>query len=145
MNSPKSKVQVGVSLLTLFLITVVTGIILHLKKHGIVVEPRPVIKIIHWSAGFIMACLTFVHGKQFWKMFSNMKQRFRWFWCDTLGVILFVSLTVLTGLVKILSPVKIPHLGLWHYSIGIAMTVVIILHLFRGIPSLNRLIKVTRK
>ena len=52
-------------------------------------------------------------------------------------IILFIA-TLLTGTVKMLSPVKIPHLGLWHYGIGIAMAVTVVIHLIRGIPALNR-------
>lgn len=141
MTAAKIKANVGFTLLVLFLITFVSGIILHLKKHGIILEPRPLIKIIHWVAGFLMVAFTCWHANQFWKMFSNMKKRFRWFWCDTWAVIVFLGLTFVTGLVKLLSPVKIPHLGLWHYGLGIAMTVVIAIHLIRGIPGWNRLRK----
>lgn len=142
MYTPKSKVNIGVTLLIALLVTLVTGIILHLKKHGIVVEPRPLIKTIHWIAGFLMVLLTCVHAKQFWKMFVNIKRRYRWFWGDTWAVIIITSATFITGLVKLLSPVKIPHLGMWHYGLGLAMCVIIAVHLVRGIPALNRLRKV---
>lgn len=82
------------------------------------------------------------HGVQFNKMLSAMKTKFRWFWGDTQIVIIFIGLTVLSGLIKLLSPVKIPHLGLWHYWFGMIMSVAIIVHLFRGIPSWNRLRKI---
>lgn len=130
------------TLLLLFVITIVTGIILHLKKHGLVIEPRPVIKIVHWVAGFLMAGFACWHGLQFRKMFAAIKNKFRWFWCDTWVVIIFISLVVISGLVKLLSPVKIPHLGLWHYWFGIIMSIAVAVHLFRGIPSWNRLRKI---
>ena len=130
------------TLVILFAITLVTGIILHLKKHGIIIEPRSVIKIVHWIAGLLMVGLALVHGLQFKKMLSAMKAKFLWFWGDTLVVIVFICLTIITGAVKLLSPVKIPHLGLWHYWFGIIMTVAVIVHLFRGIPSWNRLRKI---
>lgn len=130
------------TLLVLFVITLATGIILHLKKHGIIIEPRPVIKTIHWLAGFSMVGFACWHGIQFKKMLSAMKTRFKWFWGDTWVVIIFICLTFVTGLVKLLSPVKIPHLGLWHYWFGIIMSVVIAIHLIRGIPGWNRLRKV---
>lgn len=141
MTTPRQKANVGLTLLVLFLITLVTGIILHLKSHGILIQPRAVIKTVHWSAGFLMVVFTCWHGSQFLKMFNGMKQRFRWFWCDTWAVIILTFLTFTTGLVKLLSPVKIPHLGLWHYGIGIAMAVFIALHLVRGLPAWNRLRK----
>lgn len=141
MATPKSKANVGITLLILFLLTLVTGIMLHLKKHGIILEPRPVIKTLHWISGFLMTGFACWHGIQFKKVLSAMKERFLWFWGDTWLVIIFTSLTFLTGFVKLVSPVKIPHLGLWHYGIGIIMSVTIILHLFRGLPSWNRLRK----
>lgn len=130
------------TLVVLFIITLVTGIILHLKKHGIVVEPRPVIKTVHWLAGFMMAGFACWHGLQFQKMLSALKSKFRWFWLDTWVAIVFITLALITGLIKLLSPVKIPHLGLWHYWFGMIMSATVIVHLFRGIPSWNRMRKI---
>lgn len=144
MATPKSKANVGMALLILFLVTLITGIILHLKSHGTIIQPRGVIKVVHWMAGFLMAAFACWHGIQFNKMLSAMKTKFRWFWCDTWVVIVFISLTVLAGVVKLLSPVKIPHLGLWHYWFGMIMFVAIVVHLFRGIPSWNRLRRIKR-
>lgn len=138
----KSKANVGMTLVVLFIITLVTGIILHLKKHGIVVEPRPVIKTVHWLAGFMMAGFACWHGLQFQKMLSALKSKFRWFWLDTWVAIVFITLALITGLIKLLSPVKIPHLGLWHYWFGMIMSATVIVHLFRGIPSWNRMRKI---
>lgn len=142
MATPKKKANVGLTLIILFLITLVTGIILHLKKHGVLIEPRAVIKIVHWVAGFLMVAFAVWHGVQFKKMFTAIKSRFRWFWCDTWVVMLFIGLTFITGLLKLVSPVKIPHLGLWHYWMGIIMSVTIAIHLVRGLPSWNRLRKI---
>lgn len=142
MATPKSKANVGITLVVLFIITLVTGIILHLKKHGIVVEPRPGIKTLHWLAGFMMAGLACCHGLQFQKMLSALKNKFRWFWADTWLSIVFIALALITGLIKLLSPVKIPHLGLWHYWFGIIMSATVIVHLFRGMPGWNRLRKI---
>ena len=142
MATPKSKANIGMTLVILFAITLVTSLILYLKKHGLILEPRSVIKIVHWIAGLLMVGLALVHGLQFKKMLSAMKAKFLLFWGDTLVVIVFICLTIITGAVKLLSPVKIPHLGLWHYWFGIIMTVAVIVHLFRGIPSWNRLRKI---
>lgn len=84
------------------------------------------------------------HGLQFRKMLGAIKNKFLWFWGDTWVVIVFICLTFLSGLVKLLSPVKIPNLGLWHYWFGIIMSIAIIVHLFRGIPSWNRLRKINQ-
>lgn len=142
MTTPKIKAAIGLTLILFFLLTLVTGIILHLKKHGIIIEPRPVIKIIHWVAGFLMVFLALIHGIQFKKMFFAMKKKFLWFHIDTWFVILFILLTFLTGLIKLVSPVKIPNLGLHHYWCGIIMTILIALHLIRGLPGWNRLRKI---
>lgn len=139
MTTPKTKANIGMTLIILFVITLATGIILHLKKHGVIVEPRSVIKIIHWVAGILMSVFACLHGMQFRKMLSALKKKFLWFWGDTWLVIVFTALTLLSGLVKLLSPVKIPHLGLWHYWFGIIMTVFIAIHLIRGIPGWVRL------
>lgn len=142
MTTPKIKANVGITLVILFLITLVTGIILHLKKHGIIIEPRPVIKIIHWVAGVLMVFFACVHGIQFKKMWQSLRKRFMWFWADTWLVIVFTGLAFLTGLIKLLTPVKIPNLGIHHYWFGIIMSIFIAIHLIRGIPGWNRLRKV---
>lgn len=144
MATPQSKANVGMTLVILFLITFVTGIILHLKSHGTIIQPRGVIKMVHWIAGVLMTVFACWHGVQFKKMLSAMKNKFRWFWGDTWLVIILTGGTLLTGLVKLLSTVKIPHLGLWHYWFGMIMSVAIVVHLFRGLPSWNRLRKIKK-
>lgn len=125
MATTRTKVNVGITLLILFAITLVTGIILHLKKHGIIIQPRSVIKIVHWVAGILMVVFASWHGMQFNKMFSAMKKKFLWFWGDTWLAIIFIGLTFITGMVKLLSPVKIPNLGLVHYWMGMIMSIAI--------------------
>lgn len=142
MTTPNSKANVGMTLVILFAITLVTGIILHLKKHGVIIESRSVIKIIHWVAGFLMVGFACIHGLQFRKILLAMKPKFRWFWGDTWVAIIFICLTFITGCVKLFSPVKIPHIGLWHYWFGLLMTASIIIHLVKGFPSWNRLRKI---
>lgn len=142
MATPKTKANIGAYLIVSFLIVLATGIVLHLKKHGLLIEPRYVIKIVHWVAGFAMVALATVHFVQFRKMLSGMKKKFLWFWIDTWAVVVFGLITFITGAVKLLSPVKIPHLGQHHYVAGILMAVVILLHLVRGLPSWNRLRKI---
>lgn len=135
----KTKANIGLALVITFSVTLIIGIILHLKSHGIIVQPRGVLKTIHWIFGYAMTALLCVHYAEFRKMLSALKKRFRWFYVDTwLLLILFIA-TLLTGTVKLLSPVKIPHLGLWHYALGIAMGVTAIIHLIRGLPAWNRL------
>lgn len=142
MKTTQLKANVGMTLVILFLVTLATGIILHLKSHGIILQPRATIKIIHWVAGFLMVIFACWHGNQFSKMLKALRNRSRWFVFDTWGVVAFLILTFATGIVKLLSPVKIPHLGLWHYYFGGIMTILICIHLVKGLPSWNRLRKI---
>lgn len=128
------------ALVIAFAATLITGIVLHLKGHGIIVQPRGAIKMVHWIFGYAMTALLFIHWEQFHKVLKAMKKRFRWFYADTwLLIILFIA-TLLTGTVKLLTPVRIPHLGLWHYAIGIAMSVTAFIHLVRGLPAWTRMV-----
>lgn len=138
----RTKADIGIALVICFVITLAIGIVLHLKSHGIIVQPRGALKIAHWMPGYAMTALLYVHWTQFRKMLTAMRTKFRWFYADTwLLVTLFVA-TLLTGTLKLLSPVKIPHLGLWHYGMGIAMSVTAVVHLVRGLPAWNRLRKI---
>lgn len=139
MASVKLKSNVGMTIMILFVVTLISGIILHLKKHGLLIEPRALIKIIHWVCGFAMSVFTIVHWKQFNKMLSALKNKVKWFYVSTSFLEVMFLLTLVSGVIKLLSPVKIPHLGLWHYGLGIAMSILIIVHLFRGIPAWLRL------
>lgn len=145
MNKLKAKSGIGMALVVLFATTLVTGIILHLKKHGIVVEPRNVIKIIHWLSGFTMGVIACFHGKHFWRVFINTLKRRTPSGINTLVLLILLIATMVTGLVKLVSPVKIQGLGLWHYWIGIIMSVSVLFHLVRGIPMLVNMINAGRK
>lgn len=141
----KVKSGVGMTLIVLFVITLVTGIILHLKKHGVVVEPRDVIKLIHWLAGFTMGVLACLHGKHFWRVFINTLKKRAPTSINTVVLSIFIIATVVTGVVKLASPVKIQGLGLWHYWLGIIMSVSVLFHLFRGVPMLVKMMNTGRK
>ena len=91
-----------------------------------------------------MTALLFIHWAQFHKMLNALKKKFRWFYTDTWILIILFIATLLTGTVKLLTPVKIPHLGLWHYWFGMAMGITAIIHLIRGLPSWNRMRKISR-
>ncbi len=140
----KTKANLGMALVIAFAATLITGIILHLKSHGIIVQPRGALKVVHWIFGYAMTILLCIHWCEFHNMLSAMKRKFRWFYADTWLLIIFFIATMLTGTVKLLSPVKIPHLGLWHYGLGIAMSLTALIHLVRGLPSWNRLRKYGR-
>lgn len=141
----KTKANIGIALVITFACTLVIGIILHLKNHGIIIQPRSVLKIVHWIFGYTMTVLLVIHRAQFSKMLNALKMKFRWFYADTRLLNILFTATLLTGTVKLLSPVKIPHLGLWHYGIGIAMSITALIHLIRGLPSWNRMRKLGRK
>lgn len=140
-NTITYKINVGLTLIVLFVITLVTGIILHLKGHGIIVEPRKIIKVIHWVSGFMMTAFVCWHGKQFWKAIVSQLKRPRFSGINTATLAVFIILTTMTGLIKLITPVKIPGLGLWHYWLGIIMSIVAIIHLLKGLPMLIKMIK----
>ena len=137
----RTKANIELLLLIAFAVALTIGVILHLKSHGIIVEPRSALKVIHWVFGYAMTALVLVHWAQFRKMLGAMKKKFRWFYADTQALIILFLATLLTETVKLLAPVKIPHLGLWHYAIGIAMSLTVVVHLFKGIPAWLRMRK----
>lgn len=144
MNPQIYKANIGLALVITVLITLISGIVLHLKKHGILVEPRNLIKIVHFFAGILMLIFAWLHGAQFWKWYVNLR-RSKWFKIDTTILIVLIIATGLTGLIKMLSPIRIPHLGLWHYWLGLAMSISAAIHLIKGVPGWWRLIKDSKK
>lgn len=114
-------------------IVAATGIMLHLKKHGIVIEPRAVLKAIHYYAGYLFSLCALLHVQMCLPVLQKMKAKpwFRRFTWILLGI---CAALPLTGIVKQFSPVKIPHLGLWHYWFGIIMIVTAVRHLWTALP-----------
>ena len=114
-------------------IVAATGIMLHLKKHGIVIEPRAVLKAIHYYAGYLLSLCALLHVQMCLPVLQKMKAKpwFRRFTWVLLGI---CAALPLTGIVKQFSPVKIPHLGLWHYWFGIIMIVTAVRHLWTALP-----------
>ena len=114
-------------------IVAATGIMLHLKKHGIVIEPRAVLKAIHYYAGYLFSFCALLHVQMCLPVLQKMKAKpwFRRFTWILLGI---CAALLLTGIVKQFSPVKIPHLGLWHYWFGIIMIVTAARHLWTALP-----------
>ena len=55
----RAKANIGIGLVAAFAATLGVGIILHLKSHGIIIQPRGMIKIIHWVLGYAMAAAIF--------------------------------------------------------------------------------------
>lgn len=135
-SDKRLKTTVDTLLSISFIIVLITGVMLHLKKHGIIIEPRPILKAIHYYTGFFMTlCLTF-HATTYFHALLAMAKRHRWFCSITwIMLVLFIA-TLATGVVKLASPVKIPHLGLWHYGLGLAMSVCALIHLYIAFPYL---------
>lgn len=132
----KQKRTVDTLLAISFIIVLVTGVMLHLKKHGIIIEPRSILKAIHYYTGFFMtACLAF-HATVYYRILRSMAKRHKLF-CTVTWILAVTFLATLgTGVVKIASPVKIPHLGLWHYWLGMIMSLCAIIHLYIAFPYL---------
>ena len=101
-------------------IVAATGIMLHLKKHGIVIEPRAVLKAIHYYTGYFFTLCALLHVQMCLPMLQKMKAK-PWFRRFTWALLGFGTAVLLTGTVKLLSPVKIPLIGLWHFWLGLFM------------------------
>ena len=144
-NSLQQRGFLGIMLIILFLITAITGIMLHLKSHGIILQPRGVLKVVHWLFGLGMAIVAYLHGKQFFKMLIGLHKRFKFFQIATWIFIIAAIVTVATGFIKLLSPVKIHGLGLFHYQAGLIMSIAAILHLVHALPTLPRYFRHKRK
>ena len=114
-------------------IVAATGILLHLKKHGIVIEPRAVLKAIHYYTGYFFTLCALLHVQMCLPMLQKMKAK-PWFRRFTWILLGFGTAVLLTGTVKLLSPVRIPHLGLWHYWLGLFMIATAARHLWTALP-----------
>ena len=114
-------------------IVAATGIMLHLKKHGIVIEPRAVLKAIHYYAGYLFSLCALLHVQMCLPVLQKMKAK-PWFRRFTWALLGFCAALLLTGIVKQFSPVKIPHLGLWHYWFGLFMIATAVRHLWTALP-----------
>lgn len=137
-SSLRQKGIIGIILVILFLVTAITGIMLHMKSHGIIFQPKSILKVIHWIFGIGMAVFAYIHGKQFFNMLRGLRKRFRFFNVVTWIFIIAAIITVASGLIKLLSPVKIHGLGLFHYQAGLIMSIAVILHLIHALPTLPR-------
>ena len=56
-----TKIRINLLLTVAFVLVFVTGMLLHLKKHGIEIEPREVLKVAHAAAGFLMIACALCH------------------------------------------------------------------------------------
>ena len=127
------------SALTLcFVGVLVTGVMLHLKKHGIVIEPRPVLKAVHYWIGFGMTLFAAIHVGNYFKLLKPLKAKYPFTTYNSVFLLVVLAALIITGIVKLCSPVKIPHLGMWHYWLGIIMSVSALIHLWRMSPWLLR-------
>lgn len=125
------------TVLTAFLVIVAaTGIMLHLKKHGISIEPRYVLKAIHYYAGYLFSICALLHVQMCLPVLQKMKAK-PWFRRFTWALLGFGTAVLLTGTVKLLSPVKIPHIGLWHFWLGLFMIATVARHLWTALPWLS--------
>ena len=114
-------------------IVAATGILLHLKKHGIVIEPRAVLKAIHYYVGYLFSLCALLHVQMCLPVLQKMKAK-PWFRRFTWALLGFGTAVLLTGTVKLLSPVKIPHIGLWHFWLGLFMIATAARHLWAALP-----------
>lgn len=114
----REKRRIDTTQTVLFVFVAATGIMLHLKSHGYIIEPRPVIKAIHYCCGFLMTICLAVHAWAYHSALRGISQQKRWFGLATYTIIIMFIAVFATGTVKLCSPVKIHGLGLWHYSLA---------------------------
>lgn len=132
------KTIIDSALVLCFVVVLTTGVMLHLKKHGIIIEPRPLLKMLHYCTGFVMVALTAVHVGNYIKSFKALSVKYPYTVINSQVLMVMLAIVFLTGLVKLLSPVKILNFGLWHYWLGIIMSVAAVIHLWRMLPWLMR-------
>ena len=94
--------------------------------------------MLHYCTGFVMVALTAVHVGNYIKSFKALSVKYPYTVINSQVLMVMLAIVFLTGLVKLLSPVKIPNLGLWHYWLGIIMSVAAVIHLWRMLPWLMR-------
>ena len=56
-----TKIRINLLLTVAFVLVFVTGMLLHLKKHGVEFEPHEVLKVVHAAAGFLMIACALCH------------------------------------------------------------------------------------
>ena len=125
-------------LVAAFLFMLASGVVLHLKRHGLVIEPRDVIKAAHGAVALVMVIVIDRHYLLCRNALQAMGKRHPYFPKLTVVLLWAFVFTAVTGAVKCLTPVKIPYLGMVHYWCGIVMSVTAIGHLVVGLPLLLR-------
>ena len=134
----KSKIAViDITAFSALIIVLVTGIILHLKKHGLLIEPRSVIKVIHWCAGYIFVIMASWHFAIHKKWLGMIHAKQPLYWALLVSLPALVLLTFGTGTVKLLVH-GIRGLGMWHYWLGLIMSAALVLHISKALPYLLR-------
>lgn len=134
MISLQTKRRVDTALAVTVLLTALTGIALHLKKHGILVEPRAVLKTVHYVMGFAMLACATLHASLTLRLMRPMGTKRPWFVRMAWLLLLLLAAAGVTGLLKLALPVKIPHLGLIHYWAGVMLTLSATFHLSIALP-----------
>ena len=134
MISLHTKRRIDTALAVTALLTALTGIALHLKKHGILIEPRAALKVVHYALGFAMLACATLHASLTLRLMRPMGTKRPWFVRMAWLLLLLLAAGGVTGLLKLASPVKIPHLGLIHYWVGVGITLSAAFHLGIALP-----------
>lgn len=130
----REKRYLDTTLTLLFAVVVITGIILHIKSHGYIIEPRPIIKAVHYCCGYLMSICLAVHAWIYSNALRSLSRQKHWFGFATYTVAILFIAVFATGTLKLCRPVKIHGLGLWHYSLGIVMALAACAHLGLTLP-----------
>jgi hypothetical protein len=126
------------AMLIIALVVLVTGIVLHLKVYGVVVEPRAVIKVVHYVAGFLLVAMMVMHFAAHAKWYGPVckAQPVYGAIIAVMGVVALA--TFVTGLVKLCAHVR--GLGAWHFWLGIALAVFVVYHISKGLPYVRKML-----
>ena len=102
--------------------------------HGILVDPRAVLKTVHYLMGVAMLACATLHASLTLRLMRPMGTKRPWFVRMAWLLLLLLAAAGVTGLLKLALPVKIPHLGLIHYWAGVMLTLSAAFHLSIALP-----------
>ena len=126
-------------LLVVFILTVFTGLKLHVAGHGSNHELWHNWAVFHIITSILFVTTVFFHIQTHWGWYKGwmkhgLGKRSR---VTAIVSVLFVILSV-TGLVLLGTDGANSAIGLWHYKIGIASSLLFLGHIIKRVPILKR-------
>lgn len=132
------------SLIPTFILTVYTGIQLHIAESA-THEIWHNWAVAHTIVSILFTIAVIFHIKTHWNWFksitksdSQRKKRI------TIAVSVFFVILVISGIVLLIAHGTIPKLGQWHFRIGIIATILFLGHIIKRIPILKKSLNRTK-